>query len=174
MHGMLDTQKGELKVKTFKDSQGREWNLAVNVDAVKRARSLVNVDLLEVTDGKLLERIASDEVLMVDLVYVLVKPEADAKGVTDEEFGRAMAGDAIDAAYTAFMEELTSFFRNPARRALLKKALSKLNELEGRVLDRAEKRIDSGELDKVVEEALTTHGSSSGNSPASSESTPEA
>ncbi len=161
-------------MKTFKDSQGREWNLAINVDAVKRVRSLLDVDLLEVTDGKLLERIASDEVLMVDLVYVLVKPEADAKGVTDEEFGRAMAGDAIDAAYTAFMEELTSFFRNPQRRALLKKALAKLNDLEARVLDRAEKRIDSGELDEVVEEVLSTHGPSSGNLPASSESTPEA
>lgn len=159
-------------MKTFKDSQGREWTVAINVDAIKRVRSLLNVDLLEVTDGKLLERIASDEVLMVDLVYVLVKPEADAKGVTDEDFGRSMAGDAIDAAYAAFLEELTGFFRNPARRALLKKALAKLDQLEAKVLERAEKKLESGELEAMVERELTIRGSSSGSLPESSESIP--
>ena len=159
-------------MRTFKDNQDREWNLAINVDAVKRVRSLLNVDLLDVTDGKLLERIASDEVLMVDLVYVLLKPEADAREITDEDFGRAMAGDAIDRAYEAFLEELTDFFRNPARRELLKKALRKLGDLEAKVLAVADERLESGELEAKLEEALRTSGSSSGNSPESSASTP--
>ena len=159
-------------MRTFKDNQGREWNLAINVDAVKRVRSLLDVNLLDVTDGKLLERIASDEVLMVDLVYALLKPEADSRDISDEDFGRAMAGDAIDRAYEAFLEELTDFFRNPARRELLKKALKKLGDLEAKVLAVAQERLESGELEAKLEEALRTSGSSSGSSPGSSASTP--
>jgi len=159
-------------MRTFKDSQGRGWDLAINVDAVKRVRSLLDIDLLSITDdkGKLLERIADDEVLMVDLVYVILKPQADARNVTDEDFGRAMAGDAIDAAYAAFLEELAGFFRNPQRRELLKKTLEKLSALEGKILQKAQERLASGEIDRKVEELLTS-GNSSGNSPASSEST---
>jgi hypothetical protein len=134
-------------MKTFQDRAGRTWNLAVNVDAVKRVRSLLSVDLLELGEGKLLEKIAADDVLLVDIIYVLVKPEADAQKVTDVDFGRAMAGDSIDAAWKAFLEELSDFFRSPAKRRVLKKAL--------------EKRLDGPELDQALDDALRTSGGSS-------------
>ena len=155
-------------MRTFQDRAGRTWGLAVNVDAVKRVRSLLSVDLLELGEGKLLERIASDDVLLVDIIYVLVKPEADAAKVTDVDFGRAMAGDAIDAAWKAFLEELSDFFRSPAKRRVLKKALAKLEALEEKVMAAAEKRLDGPELDEALDDALRTSGSSSGSSPASS------
>ena len=80
------------------------------------------------------------------------------------------AGEAVGDARGA--EELTGFFRNPARRALLKKALAKLDQLEAKVLERAERKLESGELERAVEEALTTPGTSSGNLPESSASIP--
>jgi len=160
-------------MKTFKDNAGRTWTVTVDVSAVKRVRSLLDVNLLEVLDGRLIERLAGDPVLLCDVLYALVKPEADAKGITDEDFGRAMAGDAVEHATTALLEELVDFFPQGKRR-LLQKALGKLKSWEAKALEVAEKRLESPELDEKLEAALlaagsaTTAGSSSGSSPGSS------
>ena len=141
--------------------------MTVNVDAVKRVRSLLDVNLLEVVDGKLIERLAADPVLLCDVLYALVKPDADAKQVTDQDFGRGMAGDAIDLATTALLEELVDFFPQGKRR-LLQKALAKLKDWEAKALGVAEQKLDSPELEAQFENALKSIGDSSGGSPVSS------
>jgi len=140
-------------MKTFRDNAGREWAIEVTVAAVKRVRSLIQVDLLEAADGKLLEKLASDPVLLCDVVFCLVQPEAKARGISDEDFGRGLAGEAIERATAAFLEELVDFFP-PARRRLLSKALGKLRLLETKAFAVAEKRLDSPELDQELERLL--------------------
>ncbi|MFH1022129.1 MAG: hypothetical protein V1809_01930 [Planctomycetota bacterium] len=160
-------------MKTFKDNAGRTWAVAVDISAVKRVRSLLDVNLLDVLDGRLIERLAGDPVLLCDVIFALVKPEADAKGITDEDFGRAMAGDVVEQATTAFLEALTDFFPQGKRR-LLQKALGKLKAWETKALDVAEKRLESPELEQKLDAALnpagsaTTSENSSGNLPGSS------
>ena len=154
-------------MRTFQDNAGRTWTVTVNVDAVKRVRSLLDVNLLEVVDGKLIERLAADPVLLCDVLYALVKPDADARQVSDQDFGRGMAGDAIDLATTALLEELVDFFPQGKRR-LLQKALAKLKDWEARALGAAERKLDSPELEARFENALRSIGDSSGGSPASS------
>jgi hypothetical protein len=158
---------------TFKDTLGREWTIALNVTAVRRVRDLAKVDLLDLTEGRIFARLADDPVLLADVLYAALKPEADSKGVSDEEFGRALAGDAIEAATGALLEELADFFPS-RRRALLAKGLAKVRQLETLLLDRAEARIDAvdGEaLAKAMDEALPA-GKSSTASPASADATP--
>lgn len=167
-------------MKTFVDNAGRTWTVAVNVDAVKRVRDLAQVNLLEVIgggEGKLLEKLIGDPVLLCDVIYALCKPEADAKSITDADFGRAMAGDAIDGATTALLEELVDFFPQ-GRRRVLSKALEKLRKFEKAALDAVEVRLESPELERRLKETLAEletqplPGNSSGNVPASSASTP--
>jgi hypothetical protein len=158
-------------MKTFTDNASRTWTVTVNVDAVRRVRGLLDVDLLEVVEGKLLERLVGDPVLLCDLVYALCKPEADAKAITNEDFGRAMAGDPIDGATTALLEELCDFFPS-SRRRLLAKALAKLKTLEALVVEAVEKRLDGPELEERMKAELEGLSGSSGNLPASSASTP--
>ncbi|MBW7934986.1 MAG: hypothetical protein H3C62_15535, partial [Gemmatimonadaceae bacterium] len=88
-------------MKTFTDNAGRTWTLAINVDVLKRVRGLVDMNLLDIIDGQLIERLYRDPVLLCDVVYAVCKPEADARSVSDEDFGRAMAGDAIEQATKA-------------------------------------------------------------------------
>lgn len=146
-------------MRTFVDAAGRTWTVAINVDAIKRVRGVLEVNLLEIVEGKLLERLIRDPVLLCDIVYVVCKPQADQANVSDEEFGRAMAGDAIENATTALVEELVSFSPNPRDRAMLRKVL----EATYRVMDQArgliEARIDSGELDKAAAQALANASS---------------
>ena len=142
-------------MKTFTDNGGRTWTVSITVNAIKRVRGLLDVDLLEVVGGKLIDRLITDPVLLCDIVYAVCKPEADAQGVSDEDFGKAMAGDAIEHATTALLEELVSFSPSPRDRQFV------------------EQRIESGELDRIAEETLQGHaGSSSGSSPVSSASIP--
>ncbi len=171
-------------MKTFNDKTGRAWSLVINVDAIKRVRGLLDIDLIEAVEGKLLERLASDPILLCDVVYAVCKPDADAKKISDEDFGRAMAGDAIDAATTALLEELVDFFPS-ARRGLLTKSLKKIKTLEAIALKRADEVLESdkferaieAELDKVEAELETSLqndvGDSSSNSPDSPASTPD-
>lgn len=140
-------------MQTFTDNTGQTWSLTINVDAIKRVRGLLDVDLMQAIDGKLLERLVTDPVLLCDVVYALCKPEADAKSITDEQFGQAMAGDAIDAATTSLLEELVGFFPQ-AKRQVLRKALDKLKVLETKVFDAVTARLDSGEIDRMLEAEL--------------------
>lgn len=159
-------------MKTFADNAGRSWTVQINVDAVKRVRDLVSVNLLEVVEGKLLDRLISDPVLLCDVIYAVCKPEADTKTVTDVDFGRAMAGDAIDNATTALLEELVDFFPQ-GRRKVLAKALNKLKALETAALKAVDARLDSPELEKRLEAELQRLGTWSGAAPESSASTLE-
>lgn len=158
-------------MKTFTDNAGRVWTVQVNVDAIKRVRDLAQVNLLEVVEGKLLERLISDPVLLCDVIYSLCKPETDAKNVSDEDFGKAMGGDAIDGGTTALLEELVDFFPQ-AKRRVLAKALAKLRKLETAALAAVETRLDSPELEKQMAARLAQLESSSGSVPESLASPP--
>jgi len=148
-------------MKTFNDNAARSWTVQVNVDAIKRVRDLAQVNLLEVVEGKLLERLISDPILLCDVIYCLCKPEADTKNVSDADFGRAMAGDAIDGATTALLEELVDFFPQ-AKRRVLAKALAKLQKLQTAALAAVETRLDSPELDRQMAARLAQLENSSG------------
>jgi hypothetical protein len=140
-------------MKTFKDNAGRSWTLIVNVAAIKRVRSLLNVNLMEAVEGDLLEQLSTDPILLCDVVYVLCKPEADQQNVTDEQFGQAMAGDAIEHATTALLEELVDFFPL-ARRRVLQKALGKLKEVEEKAAKYAEAALNDPKFDSQIDAAL--------------------
>ena len=166
-------------MKTFTDNAGRTWTVALSIDSIKRVKGLLSVNLLDAIEGKLLERLTADPVLLCDILYCLCKPQADAAGVSDEDFGRAMAGDAIEAATTAFLEELADFFPK-GKRELLQKALGKLRKLQAMALAAAGERLDSPELEEQLREMIAdgvasaepTAGGLSGSLPESPASPP--
>jgi hypothetical protein len=148
-------------MKTFTDAAGRTWTLAVTVGAVKRARNLAGVDLIGAATGDLWARLLEDPVLLVDALFALVKPEADGRSISDEDFGRALVGDALDGALAALEEELLAFFPRHQR---VRAAANLLAAAEA-----AETRANQARA------ALRSMpGGSSGNSPASADATPPA
>lgn len=102
-------------MKTFEDADKRLWEVVVNVNSVKRVRDLARVDLLDAAAGNLLERLADDPCLLVNVLYALCKPQADALKIGDEDFGRAMIGGVLDAAASALVEDLLDFFPRAQR-----------------------------------------------------------
>jgi len=124
-------------------------------------------------EGKLVERLVSDPVLLCDVLYAVCQEEAEARNASDEEFGRLLAGDVIDAATTALLEELVDFFPK-RRREVLRTALTKLETLQEKSVKAAMVFLESPELDRRVDQAIAdvlgpeTSGNSSGNSQAAS------
>ena len=160
-------------MRTFQDNAGRSWTVTLNVWTVKKVRDLLQVDLLDLGGDEakpgngLLYRLIADPVLLVDVLYVVCREQAEGANVTDEQFGRAMAGDAIDGATKAFLEELADFTPSPRDRARARKVI----EATWKLIDRAQDVLDAkadGEIERAAEAALSALGSSSGNSPASS------
>ena len=83
-------------MRTFTDSAGRTWVVNITTLTIKQVRALTGVDLLKVVEGTLLDQLANDAVLLVDVLYACCKDQADKLGLTDEQFGVAMAGDCIE------------------------------------------------------------------------------
>lgn len=135
---------------SFIDSAGRNWTVRVDVGAVKRVRTVLGIDLMQVgekrtSDGRkpgVLERLSSDPVLLVDVIYVLCEEQAKRLGVSDEEFGRAMLGDALDGAVKAMLGAVVDFFPNPRERAALKRVLTAAEMAAERERDEVEAKLD--------------------------------
>ncbi len=157
-------------MRRFTDNQGREWPITVNVAAVKRVRTLAGVDLLGLLDPQqqVAEKLA-DPVTLCDVLFAVVAPEADARGVTSAAFGEAMAGDAIDSATHALMEEVVDFFPNAQRRELGHKVLKAADLYAKMQTDAALKDLADKTPEAIAGALWEKHGPQSGNAPESSD-----
>ena len=174
-------------MKTFNDSAGRTWTVSLTLDAAKRVNSLLGVNLLDLdgrTDKKpqeggedrpaelpLLTRLGTDIILLCDVIFAIIKPQADKAGVSDEEFGAALGGEVIFAAQTAFYEELVDFFRQLGRSDLAR-AIDAQRRMIELTVQGIETRIDGLDIEGEVDAILAgTPGGLSQNSPEPSAST---
>ena len=156
---------------SFVDISRRTWEVAINVTAVKRIRGLLGIDLYALVDDgfKSLSKLVADPVSLADVLYCLCKDQADKQSISDEDFGRALAGDAITQAADAFVEELIDFFPDARARASLRKAIEAGKTVRDKVLSHAEKILDSIDTETEAKKWI----SSSGTLPESSGSTPD-
>jgi len=161
-------------VQSFKDSEGIEWSVAVNVKTAKRVKELCKVDLTQI-DGDLVERFANDPCLACDVLFALVVDQAKERNVDDSEFASRMGGDVLERAGDVFMEELVAFF--PSRtRPMLAAAVSKGKQLQATMVQMAVAKMENPETEALLmshfEKTLVDAGKTFIGSPALSASTP--
>lgn len=153
---------------SFTDATGRTWAVNIDVTTIRRLRSALDVNLLDIVEdeGKLLAQLLTDPVLLVDMIYVICKPQADQHNLTDEDFGRALVGDAIDRATDALLEALSAFF--PSQRgALLRRLVEKTRQTMALAYQVANKQLDGLEITEA--DIVSRLGSLSTKSPGSAE-----
>ena len=165
------------------DAEGRTWSTAVSVNAIRRAKDLVGVNLLEVFDGELLARLADDPVLLVNTLYAVCKPQADQRGVSDEAFGELLVGDAIEEAAAALVRGIAAFFQQD-RRTVLMRLWAATQKTRTEAIRMAMAKLESPLIDQAIKNAiqqsseeidrrLRSFGASSGSSPESSAAIPD-
>lgn len=155
---------------TFNDNLGRTWTVSINVTAIKRVQGLLNVNLYKLIDNgfKKLAELMHDIIQLVDVIYCLCKDEADTRQVSAEDFGRAMAGDAIHHATDAFLQELIDFFPDPRARRNLHRLVAESQKVRDRLLGHAETVLETFDVDREADRLLHSYGIA----PVSSDSTP--
>lgn len=146
-------------MKTFIDTQGRSWSIAINFNSLRRVKELTNVDLTKLVDvrNETFTNVVEDVYLLFDILCAVVKPQLQQAGVSIEEFGEALDENALELAVKSLIEAVIDFFRDE-KRLILHKAFNKvMNAAEQRqtsAMDRARMEIDSPQFDQAIENAL--------------------
>lgn len=107
-------------MKQFNDKAGRAWQIDLTIGTVMRVRSADPAfDLLDPAkdiDGRPLQAVLSTEVEEFwSLLWRIVAPQAEAKGIDATAFGEAMAADCLIEAQIAFFAEWRDFFQSLRR-----------------------------------------------------------
>jgi hypothetical protein len=115
----------------FKDSQGREWDVAIDVNQLRVVRERCQFKLGDILANEMagLKELASDPELLVRVLYTLCEEQTTKNGIEPEVFGRAIVGDVIQDAFDALMGAYADFC--PSRQSRpLRALLAKNRELE--------------------------------------------
>ena len=166
----------------FSDKDGRNWQVNLNVHTIKQIKQILEIDLLDEKVHEVLQQIADDVVLAVDVLYLALKEQLDTAQISDEEFGKSLGGDCLNEAVGALVQALINFYPNPQKREFLKRLWEKstkhmdktnqemLNMLEDvRVEETIAKRMEEAK-EQGIQNAIS--GLSYTESPDSLESTP--
>ena len=149
-------------MKSFKDKDGKSWIIEVNVRQVRKIRALLNIDLanmiqFDAANGKpnteLLDRLSNDPCLLVDVIYVLCKDQADALNITDEKFAESMNGDTVESATVALLEEMVDFFPE-AKRRVLRVILNQAEALTRQMQETAAAVLENPEFQETLKNQL--------------------
>ncbi len=170
-------------VRIFKDTEGREWTVAVTCSSAGRVRDMVRAkyyktdssgmptddppeerpfDIVDLrTAAQTLQILRTDYHALATTLYALCMQQAETRGVSRDSFLSALSGDALDSGREAIEDELSAFF--PGRlRGVVSSLTAKVREAESAAAIEASEKINN---------ATVTPGASSGNTPESSEST---
>jgi len=93
---------------------------------------------------------------LCNVVYAVIKPEADNLGVTEEDFGKAMYGDPIEAATDAFLEELANFIPNQRRREVFQQSLALTKKAHEMRIGKAQEILASPQMQQEMEKAINS------------------
>ena len=135
----------------FSDNNGRNWVVNLNVHTIKTIKTTLEIDLLDDKVHEVLQRIADDVVLAVDVLYLAVQEQLDAAQISDIDFGKSLGGDCLNEAVGALVQALIDFFPNPAKREFLQR----LWEKSQKHMDKTNQKMLSMLEDDRVNQALT-------------------
>jgi hypothetical protein len=149
----------------FTDGKNRTWQLNLDAPKISSVRSSLDINLID-EEGQAMQKLASDPILLVDVLWHLCSPQVEPGKVTPVDFAEGLVGDVIETATAALVQAVVDFFPK-RKRALLtaivteqrnietlatEKAMAKLSDptLREQVTTMVEKA-----LDERVQEALT-------------------
>lgn len=146
---------------TWQDKNGKSWDCEITVKTLKQVKSRLNVDLLDFQNAA--KRLMQDVYLLCDVLYIVHSAECEKLGISDEDFGNLLAGDAIDDATKALIDSLCYFFP-VQQREMLAKITKKRQEVETEIYKKVGQEIDNIPTEKVLELIQKEFGGSSFNS----------
>lgn len=125
----------------FTDRKGREWDLSLDLAIVRRVEKETGINL-GIADESLFRTLAADLFALGGLLYSILKPQIEARKLSEDDFAAGLAGEALESAACALVEAMTDFFP-PKKAAVMKAATAKLSAMTDAALTRATARIEA-------------------------------
>lgn len=96
----------------FTDCKNREWTLRLTVGLMTDVRECAGVRLGDVLrdEAALGALVFGDAEALVKTLWVLCREQAEARGVTPEEFAHGFDGPTLEKAVEAFLGSVADFF----------------------------------------------------------------
>jgi len=112
-NGKCDSGPGAT-ARTFTDARGRTWTVAITVGGLRRVQESAGLNLLGAPMCGLIASLMSNPVLAAAVLFAICRPQADALGVTAEDFANALDGRASKAGLYALLKSWGDFFSGPS------------------------------------------------------------
>lgn len=143
-------------MKTFKDTQGRQWNISINLGTAMAIKDSLGIDLLqpEAGDPPLLTRIGTDEILLGQILCGLLEDQFEKHNLTAKDVRMSFDGDTLLAAQKAFYEEMVDFFLARGRTDR-SKAVAAQMKLIDKAIEAIENKVDEIDIDALVDGQLS-------------------
>lgn len=139
---------------TFRDNEGRQWAIKINVATIKRVRDKLKINLLELMlPNNTLEVRLADPCLLVDILYLLCKEQAEAIGISDTDFGIAQTMDGIEQAWIGVLEGLVLFSPSGLRPAH-QKVLEKAKQFQAMAEAKIKAMVETLEFDQMLDQGI--------------------
>jgi len=137
-------------MQTFKDSSGRSWEIDLPIGEVVRIRkaSEGRFNLWEPAKDDLASQLANEMPLFWELLWFVVEPQALAKNVTAEEFGKALAAECLYDSQKKFFSEWHDFFLR-LQRPDLAAVVEKLAQYRAKALELVRAKLATGEMEQI-------------------------
>jgi hypothetical protein len=145
-------------VKTsFQDSHSRKYEVVVTLGTAIAIKKQTGVNLSDIGDGSVLDRISNDPELLVGVLWCAVQASAIEHQLTPEQFAASLGGDTLSTAVEALLNAIVLFSPPSARTAL-----RKMVDLSRQTQALAGQRVETA-LESVTPEMLLTASAGVGN-----------
>lgn len=128
----------------FKDANGLEWDVNLTVLVCERMLEDDGTDIHALLEDNCKGFIELDQPRhagkLLRLIYAIIKPQAESRGVDLTAFMNAMDGEAMESAWGVFRSAFVNFTRERGIRNALRRLLDKQDELQANkraAMDRA-------------------------------------
>jgi hypothetical protein len=144
-------------MQTFTDKNNDKWDIELNVGTARKVLSECKIDLINVLDfdeqkqeKSVLEKLADDPILLVDVLYCLCSTQARERNLDDFAFASLFSAETIVQATECLMEEIINF-SPPVTKKILMKIYTKNKQVMGENEKELEAILESPEFDKDLE-----------------------
>ena len=143
-------------MRVFKDKKDFSWEIEVNISALKRVKSHLDLNLLDIFKQnpetqkfELLEKISEDPILLVDLLFVLCEKQVKERNMNAEDFANVFSGEVIENAVNSLLYEIIDFFPE-TKKAVLKKILDTGKKMQGEAEKLILKKLANVNLEQML------------------------
>ena len=146
----------------FKDSQGREWSLDINVRSYMAIKKELNIDIANIfdDDNNWLENMMTldDLGLLLEIIGHCLGDQLEKKEVSEDDFYGSLGGESLQNAASALCQAIVNFIpahkREPLQQ-LMKSSQENLAEMSSLLVQRTQEiqKKTSTDMKKYLEES---------------------